>query len=243
MLSIIIPTFNEEKYITNLLDSILIQSYKNYEIIIIDANSDDNTIRAVDDFVKKNVERLRYRQIRIRKVDYRNTARQKNLGHKIAYGSILLFIDADMVIPDENFLYRMMKKLEKKRYAGATCKILIDERNIKNMIASECFNFIIFSLNLIGMNTARGGVQFIKRKYFDKAGGFNEEMYVAEDVDLSRRLIRYGKFYFDTKSFVVESDRRYRKEGYFRIISKWTINGIWTFFFKRSFHKRWKAVR
>jgi len=243
MLSVIIPTFNEEKYITKLLDSILIQNYKNYEIIIIDANSDDSTMKAVDAFIKDNKERLEYIQIRIRKVYYRNTARQKNLGYKVAYGSVLLFIDADIVIPDENFFYRMMKKLEQKRYIGATCKIIIDERNLKNRIASKSFNSIILMLNMIGINSARGGVQFVKRRYFEKVDGFNEKAYVSEDVDLCRRLTKYGRFYFDTKSYVIESDRRYKKEGYFKVISKWTINGIWTFFFRRSYHKKWDAVR
>ena len=55
-ISIILPTFNSENYVKNTLQSILKQNYKNYELIIIDNTSTDNTINIINSYyVKKNL--------------------------------------------------------------------------------------------------------------------------------------------------------------------------------------------
>ena len=90
MLSIVIPAFNEEKYLTRLLDSIKKQTYKNYEIIIADADSKDNTRKMAKKYgckvIKGGI-----------------PAVGRNNGAKVAKGDILLFMDADAII-GEKFL-------------------------------------------------------------------------------------------------------------------------------------------
>ena len=91
MLSIIIPTKNEEKYLPNLLRSIKKQTFKDYEIIVADNNSKDKT--------KKIAKRY---GCKIVKGGLPGKAR--NQGAKFAEGDILLFLDSDPELKTKIFL-------------------------------------------------------------------------------------------------------------------------------------------
>ena len=243
MLSIIIPTFNEEKYITYLLDSIFAQSYRNYEIIIIDAQSTDGTMKVLRRIAGSLSQSSFAVPFSFHQVGFRNVSRQKNFGASFAKGSVLLFIDADMILPNPHFLYRMMKDMENSAIVAATCCLNSTNQKAKYRIADFFLNSFISALNKSGFAVARGGIQFVRRFAFDRIHGFNERSAVAEDIEFSRRVSRYGKIFYDGKVFALESDRRYRKEGYVRTILSWSINGIWCFLFQKSLYKRWKPVR
>ncbi|MFH1316284.1 MAG: glycosyltransferase [Candidatus Woesearchaeota archaeon] len=237
MLSIIISACNEEKSIIDLLDSILYQSYRNYEIIIIDSGSTDDTVKVAKDFIEKSQDKMSKEMpilFKIIKSKERNISQQKNIGVKLSSGNILLFIDADMKIPSEHFLYYFMKKLSKSNYIGAICRVKIG-RGLKNRIASNIIDFFVFMQNFFMINTVRAGIHFIKKEYYNKIRGFNEKLFVVEDIDLYRRLNKHGSIYHEKKFFVLESDRRYKKDGYVKTIATWTINSIWSFFFKEPF--------
>ncbi|MBU0615524.1 MAG: glycosyltransferase, partial [Nanoarchaeota archaeon] len=85
MLSIIIPTLNEEKHLPRLLDSITRQRFKDYEIIVADNNSKDKT----RDIAKKFGAKV---------VPGGLPAKARNLGAKAAKGNILLFLDSDVIL-------------------------------------------------------------------------------------------------------------------------------------------------
>ena len=90
MLSIIIPTLNEEKYLPLLLKSIKEQNVKDYEIIISDAQSTDKTL----DIAKKNNCKIVLGGL---------PGKARNEGAKVAKGNLLLFLDADVLL-GPNFL-------------------------------------------------------------------------------------------------------------------------------------------
>ena len=89
MFSIIIPGYNVEKYISECLDSILIQKYTNYEILCIDDGSTDNTYSILCQYAKKN------NCIKVFHQNNNGVASARNLGLNNAVGLYILFIDSD----------------------------------------------------------------------------------------------------------------------------------------------------
>ena len=107
MISIIIPTLNEESYLPLLLRSIQLQTYKgDYEIIVGDAKSTDKSRTIAQKFG-------------CLVVDGGNPAQGRNAGAKVAKGDILVFLDADVQLP-RNFLDNAISEFE-SRYLEVAC--------------------------------------------------------------------------------------------------------------------------
>src|SRR3989338_6990801 len=111
MLSIIIPAYNEETYLPKLLDCIKKQTYRDYEVIVADANSKDRT-RAI---AKKYGCKI------VRSGSLPGIGR--NNGAKAAKGDILVFLDADVLL-DDDFLESAIKEFEKRKLGCASVKIV-----------------------------------------------------------------------------------------------------------------------
>lgn len=88
-ISIIIPVYNAEKYISEAVESVLEQGYKNYEIILINDGSTDNSGRICEDFSKRN-DRIHY-------IEQENTGvcGARNAGLDVAIGELVFFMDSD----------------------------------------------------------------------------------------------------------------------------------------------------
>jgi glycosyltransferase involved in cell wall biosynthesis len=90
--SIIIPTFNRANYLFRTIDSIKIQNFKDYEIIIIDDFSEDDTIKLLDLYIKDN-NSINIKIYKLSTNSGPNVAR--NIGSKISNGKYLIFLDSD----------------------------------------------------------------------------------------------------------------------------------------------------
>ena len=124
-LSIIIPTLNEEDYLPLLLESIKKQDFKNYEIIVADANSKDKTKK-----IAKNYG--------CRIAVGGSVARGRNQGAKISKGDLFLFIDADMFFPSSGFLTELIRKFEKRKLKIATfASCPVTQVNVVNEACSK----------------------------------------------------------------------------------------------------------
>lgn len=91
-MSIIIPMYNVEKYITRCLDSILFQNYDDYEIILVDDGSTDNTLTTVNNYIHRN---KKGSIIRIIKKNNSGASDTRNYGLSEAKGDYIVFMDAD----------------------------------------------------------------------------------------------------------------------------------------------------
>lgn len=100
--SVIIPVYNSEKYISKCLDSVLNQTYQNIEVIVINDGSKDNSIKILKEYEKK------YKNIIL--IDKKNegVSKTRNLGIKTATGDYIMFIDNDDFI-DEDYIETYMK--------------------------------------------------------------------------------------------------------------------------------------
>lgn len=103
LVSIIIPMYNAQKYIRKTLESILNQEYKNFEILLVNDGSTDNSIETIEDLVKNNS------QIEIINKENSGPSDSRNLGIQKAKGSYITFVDSDDYI-HTNFLKILMQK-------------------------------------------------------------------------------------------------------------------------------------
>jgi glycosyltransferase involved in cell wall biosynthesis len=205
MLSIIIPTYNEEKYLPLLLQSIKFQDYKDYEIIVSDADSEDATRKIAKKFGCKVVRGGL-------------PAKGRNNGAKHAKGEILLFLDADVILP-KGFLSENLDAFEKEKLVCASAWAKPISKNIFDKIfffVAHVFHKIVHLVRPIGM----GWCIFIRKSVFKEINGFNEKLLVGEDYDLVNKTHKYKRFRMLSKKKVYVSVRRYEKEGRLRLIPK-----------------------
>lgn len=109
LISIIIPVFNAEKFLNDTINSLLSQTYKNWEAIFIDDCSNDNSIKIIESIQDK-----RFRLIKQKKNG--GTAAARNAGIKAAQGQFLCFLDADDSW-NKSKLEKQLKFMQKKQYA------------------------------------------------------------------------------------------------------------------------------
>ena len=115
MISIVVPVYNVEKYIVNCLKSIVDQSYKDFELLIIDDGSKDNSINLVNDYLSS-------KEINWKIIKKKNggLASARNAGLKKAKGEYICFIDADDCIAT-NFLEKLISNIKKDNYDFSFC--------------------------------------------------------------------------------------------------------------------------
>lgn len=105
-LSIIIPNYNNEKYIESCINSIYNQSFKDYEIIVVDDGSNDASIKIIEEITKKK------RNIILIKQYNQNAAIARNRGIELAKGEYVLFLDGDDYLYDKDSLLYMIRKIK-----------------------------------------------------------------------------------------------------------------------------------
>jgi hypothetical protein len=126
-----------------------------------------------------------------------------------------MFLDADIVIKDTNFLQRVNKVFNNKKISAATCSVRIIP-NKEKLFDRLFFTFTDFVIKTV--KTGRGACQIVRKQRFV---GYNESMTIGEDVDLFKRT--KGRIHF-ISSIVYESPRRFRKEGYLKIFWHWKLS-------------------
>ena len=208
MLSIIIPTLNEEDNLKKLLASIQNQDFEKYEIIVADAGSKDNTKKVAKEYGCKIVRGG-------------SPAEGRNAGAKIAKKSTLLFLDADVVLKN-NTLKKVLKEFEEKKFKIATFFLLPSgKKKAPKFLFTFFYNIPIFLLEKVLPHAAMGIL--VNKKLFKKLGGFDEDITLAEDHDLARRAEKLGKYGIIKSSNIYVSDRRFKKEGWLKTYSKYLL--------------------
>lgn len=212
-LSIIIPVYNEEFYIANLLASLSTQNFKNFEVIVVDGKSTDKTVPTVKKFksILKNLELI--------EVQKRGVSCQRNLGASQAKANILLFLDADVILPFD-FLGKSLKGFKQKKADIATCESWPLGKNSLDYLSSFLTNL---SLNISHhiVPAIYGWTMFVTKKIHQQIGGFDEKLYFFEDSDYCQRAVKKGaKFAFIKSTSPYVSKRRIEYEGRLVMIKK-----------------------
>ncbi len=241
MISVIIPTLNEDKLIAGTLAqfSSSLRAEHDLELIVSDGGSGDCTLAIVSG--AEEVRLVRHELPRRQTI-----AEGRNAGAAVARGGILLFLNADTRFRDAGrFFLELRRAMSDERILAATCAVHVfpeEERGI-DRIFHYCHNGYCRLLNLIGEGMGRGECHIIRREVFDRVGGYNPLMAAGEDFDLFRRIRRLGKIAFLRGTVIYESPRRFRRYGYGHIVWGWTKNAIAVMARNRSSSQEWEAVR
>ncbi|MES2416416.1 MAG: glycosyltransferase [Patescibacteria group bacterium] len=193
LVSIILPTYNGSQRIEMALESVLAQKYSNWELLVLDDGSQDNTASIVDIFVKKDA-RIKYIKNEV------NLGIQKTLnkGLKEAKGEYIARIDDDDVWCDQNKLNEQILFLEKNTeyVLVGTGVIIVDENN------RELFRYLLpqtdseIRKNILSKNCFIHSSVLFKKDKVMQIGGYDESINTrhVEDYDLWLRLGLNGKF-------------------------------------------------
>jgi len=209
MLSIIIPTYNEEEYLPRLLASIRSQRFEGYEIVVADADSTDRTREIAERFGAKVV-------------DGGMPGPGRNLGARAAKGDLLLFLDADVILPDVEWLGSKVEQFERRKLDAATCMIKPLGGKLIDKVTHNVFNAHMMATQFV-MAHAPGFCIFARRELHDAIGGFDESITLAEDHDYVDRAGKVGKFRVMTGSRIRVSVRRFERDGRLPIYAKFLL--------------------
>lgn len=192
--SVVIPIYNEEKYIAKLINSISKQDYgfDNFEVIFVDGNSSDKTIEILESTIKTT--NLNYRVITNEK---RLTPISVNMGIKEAKYDIIVRLDAHSEYT-ENYISKCVYYLNKTGADNVGClfETVGEGKNgkaIENVLKSK------FGVGNSGFRTnAKSGYTdtvpygTFRKSLFEKIGYFNEELIRSEDNEINYRIIKNG---------------------------------------------------
>jgi glycosyltransferase involved in cell wall biosynthesis len=239
MISFVIPTLNEIKTIEATLECVAGYSGER-EIIVSDGNSRDGTIETARRYTDK--------VIVYDKPDRQTIAMARNIGAAAASGDYLVFLDADVVIPDiDEFFgaaeerFRLNKGLVALtvRYA-----VLPEVRTVSDRIVFAMLGLQLrLQNNVLHFGGSGGEFQMITTEAFKRIGGFDEDLAAAEDMDLFRRLSNVGGTRFENALTVYHTGRRAHATGWRRLIWEWFTNTTSVWFLRRSASKEWKEIR
>ena len=212
LLSIIIPTYNEEGYLPALLTSIAGQTYRDIENIVADAHSTDGT-RAVAE------------RFGARVVTGGLPAVGRNNGAREARGKYFLFFDADVVLPDPRFVEDTMREFIERELDIATCQIRAMDGTAYDKFFYGVYNIYTLALERI-LPHVPGFCVYIKRSVHEAIDGFDEEIKLAEDHDYARRGAKIGRFGFLTSRYIPVSTRRFDRDGRISTATKYVLSEL-----------------
>jgi glycosyltransferase involved in cell wall biosynthesis len=188
-----------------LLDSIKAQDFADYEVIVADARSKDRTREIAA-------------QYGCQVVDGGLPATGRNAGAAVAQGDFLFFLDADVIIP-QGFIRNVYDEMQDRYFDLATCEVRPLSGYCLDRILHWMINFVI----LLGLRIdpkAFGFCIFVARWLFERAGGFDETIYVSEDNDFVKRASSFKPLCFLSSAYLLVSIRRFEKEGRFAYMNK-----------------------
>lgn len=216
MISIIIPTLNEEKYLPRMLDSLAEQTIEEkFEVIISDAGSSDKTKEIAKTYG-------------CRVVEGGTPAKGRNQGAVAAEGSIYVFIDAEAVI-SKDFLEKAIGEFNRRKLDVAGCVLEPEtEHFIPKMLYNLYYNFPITLLENIFPYASSCIIS--RKDAYRAVGGFDETVKIAEDHAFARAVAKIGKFGVLRSVKQGFVPRRYQKEGEINTSFKYFLCNLYNVF-------------
>lgn len=223
--SVIVPTWNEEKYLPKCLHSLRNQTgSKPLEIIVVDGRSTDRTLEIAKKYSDK-----------ILVEPSKPVGAARNIGAKHASGGILAFIDAD-TRACENWLEEIDHTFKTNpRAVGVTGATLPYEGGRLDQLAYHVATGWVQRLSLrLGLPHVAGFNCAYGKQAFWEAGGFDGHRQLSEDIGLSLRIRHQGQILFNPEMLAYTSLRRIKNYGYPYLTTYYTMNWATMLLFNRT---------
>ena len=181
-ISIILPVFNDENLIEKSINSILNQTYQNFELIVINDGSTDNSLEKIQNYSDDRI--IVYSQER------KGTGQARNTGLKKATGNFICFVDSDDTI-NNNFLETMYNLIISNNAQIACCSYKKDTRKICNLNKEKGLKYLISLPEKIPMSVC--GKLFrketIEELWFDKNNHFEDIEFIIKAFARSEKVV------------------------------------------------------
>lgn len=129
-ISVVVPVYNVEKYLERCVESLLAQTYKNFEIILVDDGSPDNCPKMCDEYA------LKFSNVKSFHTKNRGQGAARNFGVSKAEGEFVSFVDSDDYV-DPNYLEVLFRGISKSEIAVVDSMDLIYDKHSPVMISKE----------------------------------------------------------------------------------------------------------
>lgn len=218
LISVIVPIYNAEKYLKRCIESIINQTYKNMEIILINDGSKDNSKKICNEFLEKDC------RIKLINKENEGVSAARNYGINVAIGKYISFVDADDWL-EKNFLLEMYNKLKEYNVDYVTCGYNRAYDNCVKMLNNDLKEELVSPNEyIIKILNVQNGYGFAHMKLIRKNAigniRFNTNISVGEDAFFNIQLCKkidkfliYNKalynYYFNQNSVVRNYDKNY----------------------------------
>lgn len=209
--SVVIPTLNEAQFLPRLLTSLTRQTNKQFEVIVVDGKSTDQTVRKARAFSAA----LPLRVVTAKRA---GVSLQRNTGAQLANGEWLIFVDADSQLLPQ-CIERIDRFVARSSLRFFTTRFQTDSDNVFEMFIGVCMNCFIELAIIVRRPWAPGPMTVVAKREFTDIGGYNEQASYGEDHELSmdaqQKGIRFGVL---REVLYTYSFRRFRKEGFVKVV-------------------------
>jgi glycosyltransferase involved in cell wall biosynthesis len=234
-ISLVIPAYNEEKFIGACLEAVFSSGAKFFEIVVVDNGSTDKTREIAESFQNVHVVSEMKSGVMF--------ARQRGIDETA--GDIVAFIDADT-----KMLSGWYEQIEKKFSGDLTLATLsgpyiYENTSLRTRVMIWIFYyFIVLPVYYILGYTAIFGNFAIRRSVLEKMGGLNTDIiFYGDDTDTVLRAHRFGKTIFSMDFKIKTSPRRFEQEGIVFTAWKYMINFIHVVLFKKPHTNKQTILR
>lgn len=206
--SLIIPAYNEEKYIGACLEAALQNAKDEFkEIIVVDNASTDRTAEIAGS----------YPGVRVISESRKGVTRARQRGYEASSGDILVYVDAD-TRPPTGWMQQVKAIFKDPRVAGISGPYLFYDLPPYTSILISSWNAATKVLSYFTKAMLIGGNFAMRREVLEKIGGFDETIeFYGDDVDLARRARAHGKIRYSLRLTMPSSARRLKAQGFVRM--------------------------
>lgn len=230
-ISIVIPAYNEEKYLSRTLESIASQTRTPDEVIVVDNNSTDKTVTIAKKYGVKVVTEPKQGNV---------FALKKAMDS--ATGDIIATTDADTILP-LSWVASIEELFEEKDVVCATGYVRIDSNSkFTNTCAYLSYKMFLIVSVFLGKPNISGFCMVVRKSAYEKVGGIDTRFLTSSDVDLGLRLKSQGKVLLNSELTVLTSSRRWKKSPY-RDLFHYTRSYIYTSWLRKPYAVAQKPVR